>query len=99
MSAPESGPTLTLAQRRQALLVRSALLREQMASSAHALEPVWSTADRVNQGIAWVRSHPLWVGATVGLLAVWRPRKTLSAGVRLWGWWKTIRQWSELIKK
>ncbi len=99
MSAPESGPTRTLAHRRQALLVRSALLREQLASSAQALEPVWSTADQVQQGLAWVRSHPVWVGAAVGVLAVWRPRKTLAAGLRLWGWWKTVRQWSEFLKK
>ena len=35
----------------------------------------------------------------LALLVAWRPRKTLWAGWRLWGWWQTARRWMDLVKK
>lgn len=99
MRPAEMSLSPSLAQRRQALLVRSALLREQVASDVQALRPVWLAADRVQDGVTWVRHHPLWVGVAVALLVAWRPRKTLWAGLRLWGWWQTARRWMDLVKK
>lgn len=99
MRPAEMSLSPSLAQRRQALLVRSALLREQVASDVQALRPVWLAADRVQDGVTWVRQHPLWVGVAVALLVAWRPRKTLWAGWRLWGWWQTARRWMDLVKK
>lgn len=95
-ASPASPP---LAERRQALLVRSALLREQLAADVEALAPLGTVANQVQDGAMWVKRHPLWVGVAVALLVAWRPRKTLSAGWRLWGWWQTARRWTDFIKK
>lgn len=90
---------VSLAERRLALRVRSALLREQLATDVQALGPVWAATNRLQQGVHWVRRHPLWVGVAAAALVIWRPRRTLSAGWRLWGWWQVGRRWMDFLKK
>jgi len=83
-----------LAHRRETLLARSTLLRQQAVEQSVALTPVFSIADRLQDAWWWVRAHPEAIAAGVLALVVWRPRKTWSMGWRAWSMWKLYQRWS-----
>lgn len=82
-----------LARRRERLVLRSRLLRRQMIRDAQALQPALTWADRVQDGLLWLRGHPLLGLATPMLLSLWRPRRAVGLGMRLWSIWKLVRSW------
>ncbi len=83
-----------LAHRRENLLARSNLLRQQVIDQSVALNPVLSTADRLQDAWWWVRAHPEAIAAGALALVVWRPRKTWSLGWRAWSMWKLYQRWN-----
>ena len=93
-----------LAQRRQQLQQRSALLRGQLAADAQVLRTPLALADQVRLGWRCLKDHPQWVGVGVGVgvavLVVWRPRRLAWLAGRLWaGWrlWQRLHRWRGVL--
>ena len=84
----------SLAHRRENLLARSALLRRQAVEQSVALNPVFTTADRLQDAWWWIRAHPEALAAGALALVVWRPRKAWSIGWRGWSMWKLYQRWN-----
>lgn len=82
-----------LAARKERLVMRSELLRGQMAAHLHRWEPVFEGIDRVRDIGRWLRGHPEVVGAALVLLLVKRPRALMRWARRAWVGWKL---WSGL---
>ena len=86
---------LSPAERREQLLLRSAVLREQVAAGSLTLQPALRTADRVRTGLSVLRQQRglavLGAAALVGV-AVVRPRLMLDLGMRAWSGWQLYRR-------
>lgn len=83
-----------LALRRQRLQQRSAELRVSLGVHGEGLAPLVRTAERVQAGIHWVRTHPEWVAGAAVALAVARPRRALRwarRGFLLWQTWRRVQ--------
>ena len=80
---------LALARRQRELVVKSALLREQMRSDAQGLQMPLALADRAWAGWLWLRGYPVGpltaAAAAAVTLLVLRPRRVLNWA--RWGWW------------
>lgn len=84
------------ARRQQALLLRSAMLRGDLARDLHRLQAPLALADRLRSGWQWLRAHPQAPLAAVAVLVVLRPRRAWRWGLRLWwGWrsWQRVQRW------
>jgi len=80
---------MELAARKERLLMRSELLRGQMAAHLHRWEPVFEGIDRVRDVGRWLRGHPEVVarpGAAAGEAAalVMRWARRAWVGWKLW---------------
>lgn len=85
-----------LLQRQQQLLLRSAALRQTLAQQAGALQSPLALADQLRAGGHWLRRHPVWSLAGLGLLVFRRPRIILRWLPRLLGGWQLylrLRDW------
>ena len=82
---------LLLAQRRERLVLRSRVLRRQIAQELQAVQPALTWVDRLQDAVLWLRGNPLVAAAGSVLLAVWRPRRAASFGMRLWSAWKFVQ--------
>ena len=85
-----------LAHRRQQLLSRNAVLRRRLGQDAQALRAPLALADQVRNGWRWLQANPQWLGLGALALMVWRPRRVLRLGGRLWaGWrlWQRLQRW------
>ena len=85
-----------LAARCEALQARNAGLRRQLADDSQVLLAPLAVADRVLDGLRWLRSHPQWLLAAAAPLLILRPRRTWRLGMRLWsGWrlWQQVTHW------
>lgn len=80
-----------LARRRERLVLRSRLLRRQIARELDAVQPVLTWVDRLQDALLWLRGNPLAAAAGSLLLAVWRPRRAAGFGMRLWSAWKFVQ--------
>lgn len=85
------------AARRAALVQRSRTLRAGLAADAQALRPALAAVDAVRDGLHWLRAHPLWLAAAVGLVVLRRPRRALRWawrwGPRLWAARGALQRW------
>lgn len=89
-----------LAQRRQALELRSKLLRDQLDTDLRALAPVFTLADHAQDAWVWVRSRPTAVllpVLTVGV--VWVVRKPTRLFRLSWGAWSVWRLWQRAARR
>jgi hypothetical protein len=85
-----------LLQRQQQLLLRSAELRHTLARQARTLQSPLALADQLRAGGRWLRQHPVWSLAGLGLLVFRRPRIILRWLPRLLGGWQIyvrLRDW------
>lgn len=89
---------MTLAERRVALQVRSAQLREQLRADAQSLNPLLRVLDGVDEGVRWLRRHPGWVAAAVAAVLLWRPRRLGVWLARLWGAWRLARTAKTMVQ-
>ena len=80
-----------LARRRERLVLRSRLLRRQLTQELHAVQPALTWVDRLQDATLWLRGNPVVAAAGSLLLAVWRPRRAASFGMRLWSAWKFVQ--------
>lgn len=79
-------------QRRAALQLQSAQLRDRLELQVQALQPVWQTLDGTQRSLAWVRQRP-WVLALGLLVLARKPRTALRWGWRAWRGWRWASQW------
>lgn len=82
-----------LARRRERLVLRSRLLRRQLTREVQAVQPALGWVDRAQDAWIWLRTNPLVGLAAPMLLALWRPRRTMGLGMRLWSVWKLVQGW------
>lgn len=80
-----------LARRRERLVLRSRLLRRQIARELDAVQPALTWVDRLQDALLWLRGNPLAAAAGSLLLAMWRPRRAAGFGMRLWSAWKFVQ--------
>jgi hypothetical protein len=86
---------IELAVRRGELKAKIEMQRTALAQHARPLAEVLSKADRVVEGIEWLKRHPGAVGAAVAAVAVARPRRTWNLAKRgffLWQSWRALRR-------
>ncbi|QDX82275.1 hypothetical protein B9N43_14105 [Denitratisoma sp. DHT3] len=83
---------LELALRKQRLQLHSAALRHRIAADAAGLAPAFAVADRLGDGLRWLREHPRWVVGGLVALLVARPRAALRWGRRGWFVWRVARR-------
>ena len=81
-----------LAQRQTELLMRSALLRERLASDVQVLRRPLALADNLRTGWNWLRAHPEAPLVAAAVVVVMRPRRALSWAARLWWGWRTVQR-------
>lgn len=82
---------VVLAMRRERLVLRSQQLRRQISTELQAVQPALTWVDRLQDALLWLRGNPLIATAGSLLLAVWRPRRAASFGMRLWSAWKFVQ--------
>jgi len=80
------------AQRREQLLIRSTVLRARVAQDARVLEAPLAVADRVRDGVLWLRNHPEWGIGAVVLLVLLKPRAALGWAARGWAAWRVLQR-------
>lgn len=56
------------------------------------LGPMLALADRGVAGLNWLRARPGYPLAAAAVLALWKPRRALRWGLRLWWGWRSLRQ-------
>lgn len=85
-----------LVARREALLQRSAQLRERLALRGQTLQPALQWAERVRSGWHWLHAHP-WVPViSAFVVAAYRPRRAWALLLLAWrGWrrWRWLSSW------
>ena len=86
-----------LALKRERLLVRSAVLRGQLAADGQVLVAPLAAADGVRAAARWLRANPEWPLAAVVLLAVLRPGRALRLASRVWWGWRLIQRGRRLL--
>lgn len=74
------------------LRTRSAALRVRLAREARGLEAPFATADRVNDGVRWLRRHPEVLIGVALVLVVLQPRTAWRWAMRGWGAWTLGRR-------
>ncbi len=88
-----------LAERKQQLLIRSAVLRVSLAHQAQVLRGPLAMADTVRNGTQWLRRRPQWPLAALALLALRRPRRALRWATRLWSGWHSYQRFQQWLDK
>lgn len=86
---------VSLAERRQQLLLRSAQLREQVGRRAGVLQPALHWNDRLRGGLQALRRHQglgLLGGAALLGVVFTRPRLAVNLGLRAWSGWQLFRR-------
>lgn len=81
-----------LALKKQRLLMRSAMLRENFGDFATIWTPVFAAADHVRAGLVWLRRHPLLPVASLVAILVARPRGVLRWAQRGFFAWQALRR-------
>jgi hypothetical protein len=81
-----------LALKRERLVLRSRQLRGQITAELQVVQPAMKWVDRVQDALVWLRGNPLAAAAGSLLLAVWRPKRAASFGMRAWSAWKFVQR-------
>ncbi|GAB2180901.1 hypothetical protein DLREEDagrD3_11240 [Denitratisoma sp. agr-D3] len=83
--------SLQLALKKQRLVLRSTGLRQALAVDCQPLSPLFTTADKVVDGVYWLRARPGLVAAAAALVVVLRPRTVFRWGRRGLVAWRLVR--------
>ena len=91
-----------LAQRRQALVLRSAALRQSLVADLRGLKPVFTGLDHVRDAWTWLRARPLAAllpAVAVGVAWVVRkPARLVTLPLRAWSLWRLWRRVSPRLR-
>ena len=87
-----------LMERQQALIARSAVLRERMAHDAAPLAASLERADRLLDTLRWLRAHAGVPALGAAAVALWRPRKAWRWAARAWKLWRGWQRLRRLLK-
>ena len=85
--------SLELALARERLLVRSAMLRDELARQSVALSPWLKAGDVGRDAVHWVRANPELVVGAVAVVVVLRPRFVWRWSLRGWSVWRFSVRW------
>lgn len=81
-----------LAERRAALLARSAQQRAQIVAALGGFQPGLAGAERAFAAGRWLRRHAAWIAvAGAALLLLKRPRGVLRMAGKAWSLWSGLR--------
>jgi hypothetical protein len=80
-----------LLERQAKLRSRAAGERERMAHAVAALQPYVTLTDRARRLGRAVSSHPEWVFLGAAAVVIFKPRRALRAGSRVWTAWRTFQ--------
>ena len=83
--------TFELAQKQQLLILQSARLRMEFQDRVQIIVRPLAVVDKVQSGLHWLQENPQWPLAGLILIAVMRPRSTLTWGARVAWVWRTCR--------
>lgn len=81
-----------LALKKQRLQLKSAILRDAFSYQAKAWAPAFAAADRVREGINWLRRHPALPIVVLVALLVARPSAMLRLAGRGWIVWRGVKR-------
>ena len=88
-----------LQRRREQLLMRSAALRVRLRHDAQVLEAPFALVDQGRHAMRWLRSHPEWPLAAIGVWVVLGPRRALGWAMRGWWLWRGARRVMALLPR
>jgi hypothetical protein len=77
--------------RRERLIAKAALQREDLSRDVAGLVPAVRVVDRGIEAVAWVRAHPGPLLIAAGVMLVLRPRRTIRWSLRLYSLWRGYR--------
>lgn len=86
---------IELAERRERLVAKAALQRDELARRAAPWKGVLAVADRGVEAVRYLRRHPGLVAGAVGLFVALRPARAFSwlrRGWSAWRMWRKLRQ-------
>ena len=86
---------LQLEVRRHQLVTRSRALRLRLAYDAQPLQRPLALADRVLEGVQWLKARPLLLAAIVAFPVLLRPRRAMTWALKLswaWGTWRKVQR-------
>jgi len=78
--------------RRERLIAKADLQRDEFAREVIVWQPALGVIDRGLAGYAWVRAHPEILVAAGAVLLVLRPRRTIRWSLRLYSAWQAYRR-------
>ena len=86
-----------IVRRKQRLIVRCGHQRQEIAATLVELRQPIALADRVLEGVAYLRAHPILLAVGVAVAAALRPRSLPRLALRAFSAWRAvqaIRQWA-----
>ena len=87
--------------RRDQLKMRSEYLRQQLSLKSSRAQPALRAADRVGDGLGWVKAHPAAMvvasAALLGAIAA-RPRTFVRLGARALSVWQVAQRVQPLVR-
>lgn len=87
--------------RRDQLKMRSDSLRHQLSLKSRRAQPVFRAADRMGDGLDWVKAHPGLVavaGAALLGAAIARPRAFMRLGTRAFAVWQMVQRAQPVVR-
>ena len=88
-----SAQDLELRLRQERAIWRSAQLRGELIVQSEVLVAPFAQADRVKDGLVWLRRHPVYLAALVAVAVAIKPRNALSKLGRAWTAWRTVERY------
>ena len=88
-----SAQDLELRLRQERAIWRSAQLRGELIVQSEVLVLPFAQADRVKDGLVWLRRHPVVLAALVAVAVAVKPRNALTKIGRAWSVWRTVERY------
>jgi len=88
-----SAQDLELRLRQERAIWRSAQLRGELIVQSEVLVVPFAQADRVKDGLVWLRRHPVYLAALVAVAVAIKPRNALAKLGRAWTVWRTVERY------
>ena len=80
-----------LLERQAQLRSWAAAERERLAQGIRPFRPYLELTDRALRAGRAASSHPVWIAAGVAAVVIFKPKRALRVGGKLWVAWRTLR--------